>query len=178
MKKLIYLILILSLTSCVTQRRCNDKFPPEQSINIKDSTRITDVTVFDTVHVTQYYKIPVYVTRDSVVVRFVNGQTVSDKLYLKGRYSEAVIWMQNNILKGTLTESGWIAIQTDLIMSKRTITELKARTTYKSTVVTEKYIPAWVKRLAWVGAIYLVLTIAIAVLTVYSKITKIKILPL
>lgn len=144
MKNLIILIsVILLFTGCITQRRCNEKYPPEQSINIKDSTVITYETVyrdsifFDTVQITKY------VTRESVEVRYVDGKCQSDTLTLKGHYSSAVVFMQNSVLKGELTEEGWIPLQVKITMQDRYIKELRQKSTEKETVRMVEYIPKW-----------------------------------
>jgi hypothetical protein len=177
MKKLIPFLLIILATGCVTQRRCNDKFPAEQSTNIRDSIRYSDITVYDTVTFTKWVEIKKYVSRDSVVVRYVDGKAVTDKLILKGRYSEAVIWMQNNVLKGELTESGWIPIQTSLIMANRTIKEYRDKSKTEVKIVTEYRTKKFVKILAWAGGICISLLLLYVALVLVVKFTKININP-
>jgi hypothetical protein len=40
-----YLLLIFLLSSCVTQRRCNEKFPPKETVVVLDSIVYRDTTI-------------------------------------------------------------------------------------------------------------------------------------
>jgi hypothetical protein len=40
-----YLLIIFLLSSCVTQRRCNEKFPPRESVEVRDSIVYRDTTI-------------------------------------------------------------------------------------------------------------------------------------
>ena len=68
MKYLSILILFIVLSGCVTQRRCNDKYPPVQSVNIKDSVVIREETRYRDSVINVVVEIPKTVVRDSVVV--------------------------------------------------------------------------------------------------------------
>lgn len=148
---LILSLILISLSSCITQRRCNDKFPPEQSVNIKDSTVITYETKFRDSVVKVIVNIPKTVIRDSVVVRYEGGKCTSDKLTLTGKYSQAEVWMQNSILKGELTEGGWIPLQVKITMQERYIKELRQKSTEKQTVKMVEYIPKWKLLFFYIG---------------------------
>lgn len=60
-KSLLLLILVaLLLSSCVTQRKCDRRFPPETYTQIKDSLVIKDSVIYS------YAEIPVYIKGDTV----------------------------------------------------------------------------------------------------------------
>lgn len=176
MKKyhLILLLGIILLSSCVTQRRCSDKFPQVSTTNIKDSTVITHETRYYDSIIYKVVEIPKLVKRDSVVIRYENGQAVTDRLYLKGRYSEAIAYLDGSRLKGQLTESGWLTVEMKLKLQEKTIKELQSKTTETVKIVPQKYVPGFVKLLAWVGGLFLLLIllfIAYKVAKVYFKVS-------
>jgi len=61
-KNLLWVVLVMVLlSSCITQRKCDRKFPPQEYTHIKDSLVIKDSTIY------QYAEVPVYIKGDTVV---------------------------------------------------------------------------------------------------------------
>jgi hypothetical protein len=100
-----------------------------------------------------------------VVIVYKNGEALLVKpLKLQGKYSVALVWIQNNILRGELTESGWIPIEAKLRLQEKTINELRNKETIKTIVEKEKYVPFFIKLLAWIGGICMLLSVLILVI--------------
>jgi len=162
---LILMVLAIMAASCVTQSRCERKFPPEQSTIINDSIVITEQTRYYDSIIYTYVQIPKYTVRDSVVIVYKNGEaSVVKPLKLQGKYSVAMVWIQNNILRGELTESGWIPIEAKLRLQEKTINELRNKETIKTIVEKEKYVPFFIKVLAWIGGICILVSVLILVI--------------
>jgi len=177
MKNLIYLLLILSLSSCVTQRRCNDKFPAKETTVTTYNTVTRDSIALRYDSIPVYYPVPFLQIKDSIIIRYENGQSMSDKLILRGNFSQAIVQVKNGKLYGTLTEEGVMKLRVQRIMQDHYIKTLQSTIEKTKAVVAEKYIPVWVKRLAWTGSIYLFLTVALIGLFVYGKFMKLDINP-
>lgn len=178
MKKLLIISMAILLSSCVTQHRCSDKFPPAESINVKDSTIIThEIRYYDSI-IYQVVKIPEYIKKDSVVIRYTDGVASTDKLYLIGHYSQATAWLNGKTLQGELKEGGWIEVETKLRLKDQIIKELRSKTSDTVKIVKEKYIPKFIKILAWIGGVCLSLLLLYIIAVVLVKYMKFNIKPL
>ena len=92
MKKLLFIILpIIFFASCVTQKRCNEKYPPVTNIErIHDSIYIHDsvtTIVRDTVVTIKYGKDTT--AKDTTIVNVINGLINSKQIKVHGELSEA-----------------------------------------------------------------------------------------
>ena len=177
MKYLSILIVLIMLSGCVTQRRCNDKFPPVQSINVKDSVVIREEIRYRDSIINVVVPIPKTVVRDSVVIVYKDGKDPQGKLYLNGKFSKAVVWIQNNMLRGELTESGWIPLQVKVIMQDKYIKELRSNKSDSVKVVAEYKTRKIVKVFAWIGAGFTFLLLLYIAALVSAKFTKLSIRP-
>jgi len=167
------MIVVIMLTGCTTQRRCNDKFPQVSSTAIRDSIVITHETRFKDSIIFQIVKIPKYEVRDSVVIRY-QGE-ILEKLYLAGRYSSVWCWVENSFLKGKLTEGGYIELESKIKVQQDVITKLQNSSSETVKVVTEYRTKPFVKYLAWFGGsvlILLILYVAYRIVKVYFKFTN------
>jgi hypothetical protein len=85
--------------SCVTQRRCLEKFPPESTIEIRDSIAYRDTTI--------YFPVPADTIRDSIPVEcpeIITGQPApkpkpTKPITVENRWSKATAWIENGQLK-------------------------------------------------------------------------------
>lgn len=101
MKYILFIAAILIMASCVTEKKCNSKFPPKiivkDSIVYKDRLVVRDTTLYVTLPkdtITNY---------DTIYVK--DGQALILKpLELIGAYSDAFAWISNNKLYGKLIE--------------------------------------------------------------------------
>ena len=176
-KYLILLAAITMLSGCVTQRRCNDKYPPVQSVNVKDSVVIREEIRYRDSTIYMVFPIPKTVVRDSVVIVYKDGKYPQGKLYLNGKFSKAVVWIQNNMLRGELTESGWIPLQVKVIMQDKYIKELRSNKSDSVKVVAEYKTRKIVKVFAWIGAGFTFLLLLYIAALVSAKFTKLSIRP-
>ena len=159
MKKIIYLLVVLLLAGCVTQRRCNDKYPTVSSTNTKDSIVIRDSVVFKTVYNNIPVIIPDTVIKDSVRIVDGKGFPALTPLVLRGRFSTATSWVNSGVLYGRLDEGGTIMLRVKNVMQERYIKELRSKLTEKQSVKIVKETPKLVKILAWIGGILSVLVL-------------------
>lgn len=177
MKTILFILLILSFTSCVTQSRCDRKFPPQESTVTTYNTVTRDSIALRYDSTAVYYPVPFLQIKDSIAIRYENGRTMSDKLILKGNFSEAIVQVQNGKLYGTLTEKGVMNLRVKVIMQDHYIKTLQSTTEKSKEVIREKYIPKWVKIFAICFGIELILLVLLIGVWIYLKFTKIKITP-
>ena len=153
-----YLIIILTLLlsfSCVTQKRCYRKYPPQTVIERHDSTIIRDSIVFhdriikDTIHADTVFK-------EREVIRLKKIQI--PPLTVENTYSIASAWIENSKLKLQLTTKQQV-IDRLLLNAERDATHWREKyiTEKRTEIVEVKFTPKWIKTLAWIGAISILL---------------------
>lgn len=133
MRKLILLALVVVATSCVTERRCNRRYPPQvtDSIYINSVSVIRDTTILFQIH--------------SDTIRAVTPSKFS---YLSNKYSYTTARIDSGLLYHELfTIKQSIPIRIDSVIRYVKKTEYKDR----ERVVTERYTPKWVKLFAGLG---------------------------
>jgi len=107
MKKIIFIIFIISFgfTSCITQKKCNKRFPPQiitkDSIVYKTNTVYRDTILYvylpaDTVYDTT--NVPVYIDTETGLIN-------SDTNEIGNRYATALAWVNNSTLKQLLIQN-------------------------------------------------------------------------
>ena len=88
-----------------------------------------------------------------------------------------MVWIQNNMLRGELTESGWIPLQVKVIMQDKYIKELRSNKSDSVKVVAEYKTRKIVKVFAWIGAGFTFLLLLYIAALVSAKFTKLSIRP-
>jgi len=96
MIKLLPIILILLISGCVTQRRCDRKFPAQSSVTVKDSIIRTTNTVYRDTTVYVYIKGETKYSTDTVYIK--NGMAYSRKDHLMTSFADSWAWVQNGRL--------------------------------------------------------------------------------
>ena len=160
----IVVLLAILLSSCVTQKRCDDKFPPQEKFNIRDSVAIRDsLRIRDSVNI---------VTKDSIVIKEgISGKdsipcTENAKTTIKRGGDIFNVWVRNGKvyfdynLEGTVSRfSKEIKYLKQENLSLRESKSSNIEDKKEVVTKTETYIPWWVKVLAWIGAAALVWTL-------------------
>lgn len=177
MKYLSILIVLIMLSGCVTQRRCNDKFPPVQSDTQQDSVNIRDSVVPRYVNMKIPVPVPFLRIKDSVAIRYENAQAASDRLILKGSFSEAIVQVKNGKLSGELTESGVMTLRVQNVMYDHYYKEYRSKKSERVNVVTEYKTRKIVKVFAWIGAGFTFLLLLYIAALLSAKFTKLSIRP-
>ena len=149
MKKLLILALAITRTGCITEKKCQKKYPPrvDSTVIYKDVTKWRDTVI--------YKELP-----PLVIERYID---VKDTLRLTGNYSKATSWVVGDKLHGLLKE-GENPVKIEY--------KIKEVEVIKTKVVREvervKFVPKFTQWLAWVGVIALIL-IVIKVLLRFLK---------
>jgi len=165
-----YLVIILTLllsASCVTQKRCYRKYPPQTTIERHDSTIIRDSIVYhdrvvrDTIEADTVYR-----DREVKILEKIKIAPLT----IENTYSIASAWIENRRLKLELTTKEQV-IERIIQDAEREAWYWKERfITEKSTeVVKEKYIPKIYKVALW-G--WCALIVAITLLLVLRRVFK------
>jgi hypothetical protein len=155
--KLLVLIAFVTLSaSCVTLRKCQNKFPPQTSVIVKDSIITKDTIIY----------------RDKIIPFIIKGDTVfAEKkvpvyvdispVWTQTEYASASAWVQDSKLKLQLIQKDQV-IKIIIDSAFKEVSHWKEM--YNNKEVTkvlppEKYVPKIVKFFAWTGGIFLVLVI-------------------
>ena len=149
MKTLFIIALAITLTGCVSEKKCQKKYPPrvDSTVIYKDVINWRDTII--------YKELP-----PLVIERYID---VKDTLRLAGNYSKATSWVVGDKLHGWLKE-GEKPVKIEY--------KIKEVEVIKTKVVREvervKFVPKLTQWLAWVGVIALIL-IVIKVLLRFLK---------
>lgn len=140
MKNLIIIALAITLTGCVTEKKCQKKYPPrvDSTVIYKDVIKWRDTVI--------YKELP-----PLVIERYID---VNDTLRLAGNYSKATSWVVGDKLHG------WLKEGENPVKIEYKIKEVEV---IKTKVVREvervKFVPKFTQWLAWVGVIAFALII-------------------
>lgn len=96
MRKLLPIILILLISGCVTQRKCDRKYPAQSSVTVKDSIIRTTNTVYRDTTVYVYIKGETKYSTDTVYIK--NGLAYSKKNHLMTSFADSWAWVENGRL--------------------------------------------------------------------------------
>jgi hypothetical protein len=163
MKQLIlFLIAAFTLSSCVTQRACDRKFPPQQTTTIiRDSIVIyRDTTI--------YITLPreVVTLTDTVVVYIREGFPESDRSELHGTFA----WTWAQVKKGRLLHE---LHQNDTTIARtieRAIRDARVTETIEKVVVREvNYVTGWQWFQIWAGRLLMFALLIIIFLFLLDK---------
>jgi hypothetical protein len=166
MKKLIILLLIAAtFTGCITEKRCNSKFPPEVMIIRTDSIFRETKTIYNDTII--YVQIPGEIQYSNDTIYIVGDQIYFKPSYLKTSFAESRAYVQNNRLQHTLTQNDTI-VPVTIKNAIRLTWERAERYFNQSETKVEKvkYVPWIYKALSLIGA----MSLAYFALTLFIKI--------
>jgi len=164
-------ILILALfiafagTSCVTQRKCLKRFPPVPEIVIKDSIVYKDkIVIRDT---TVFVRLPGDTINAEVqipVTRILPPVTVETK------YAKATASMYMDRIKLLLIQKdAEIEVQISKAIREATFWRERYEKDKQKIIVEKKFIPKYVKYLAYFGAVCLIFIIAYIFFRIFKR---------
>jgi len=177
MKKSWILLIVgmLLLSSCVTQKACDRKFPPQVTTIVKDSVVTRDSIVEKLVEVPVYIKGDTVIKSDTVWRDKTTGLANSKPVYAETDFAKAKAQVVNSQLKLEL-------IQKDSTFKVRTDSLLKEiyhwKELYKSkdtaTIKRERYIPGVYNVFALIGLLYVIITILYFIFKFKDKLNLLK----
>lgn len=128
MKQIVLYLLLLS-TSCISQKRCNEKYPPTTS---------TETNYIETVK-----EVPVYLEGDSILIDVPVDCPDQELAEVEtGKLKQTISILKGRLLSRTDVKPDTVYI--DVVEVKETIREVKVPQPVKFT-------PKWIKILAWFG---------------------------
>jgi hypothetical protein len=145
------LIWLAVLSSCVTQRRCLEKFPPLPP----DTLTVCTTTYRDT---TVYVPMPADTVRDSIPVQLPCPQAAnykSDAVRAVGKYATAAAWLESGQLKIHMTMND---VKLQLTIDSAIKANTKTVTITKSQVLEKRFVPPFYRATLFVS-IFLVLLV-------------------
>jgi hypothetical protein len=155
MKYILIILLAFLLLGCVTQKRCNEKFPSQSftkdSIVYKDKLVYKDTTIYVPIPGDTVYK-------DTLVyVDKFTGLVNSKKVYAFTSLAEAIAWVSNSKLYLTLIQKD-TTIEVRLDSALKEVTYWKEKYHSSSSVVVKETVksPWYMKVLSWIGGVCLV----------------------
>jgi len=160
MKTLFWTIIVLTLTaSCVTQKRCNRRFPVSPETIIKDSIVYKERIAYkDT---TIFVKLPSDTVYKKDTITIVNGYVYVAPIYAESKMASAKAWIRQNKLNLMLADKDTtIEIKLKDALKTAEFWEFKYKTEKQTIVVKEKYTPRFWKFTGWLGIILTLVLIA------------------
>lgn len=144
----LYVAFILAMfSSCVTSRRCIEKFPPITTIDTVETILIVDTTI--------YVRLPADTVVDSILVE-VEPDYSSEVVSAKAEYGSARAWINDGKLRLQLTMNDTlIAYRIDslALVNTKTITVEKER------VLEVKKVPPFYKATLYIAILLFVLVL-------------------
>jgi len=143
-KSLLWLMLIVVLlSSCVTQKACDRKYPPQNYIISKDSTVIKDSTIYSYAEIPVYIKGDTVVKHDTVIKDKQTGLINSKPVYAETEFAKATAQVVNSKLKLELIQKdSTFKIKTDSLLKEvyhwKELYKSKDTTTVKEVKVVPK----------------------------------------
>jgi len=169
MKKIIIFIgLLTMLSSCVTQKACNKKYPPEVITEIAEKIIIRDSIVEKIINVPVYIKGDTINNYDTVVLNKYTGLINSKPVYAETEFSKAEAQVINSRLSLEL-------IQKDTLFSVQAIAKEayywreKYREELTKTVKEVRYIPNFYHVMGIIGVISSVLFLVWLIFKLFKK---------
>lgn len=154
----LYVTFILALfSSCVTQRRCVEKFPPITTIDTVETILIVDTTI--------YVRLPADMVVDSILVE-VEPDYSSEVVSAKAEYGSARAWINDGKLRLQLTMNDTlIAYRIDslALVNTKTITVEKER------VLEVKKVPPFYKATLYIAILLFVLVLCLFFLALRKR---------
>jgi len=144
MKKLLALLAaMLIFSGCVTQSKCDRKFPPQVMVITKDSIIRTTNTIYKDTLIYVYLKGETKYSTDTVWIE--NGLIRSNKNHLFTSFADSWAWVENGRLYHQLIQKDTLIGQ-EIKDAVRLTWESAERfyNTKEVQVKTERYIPKWV----------------------------------
>jgi len=170
-KSLLLLILIVGLlSSCVTQKACDRKFPAQTHIITKDSTVIKDSTIYSYAEIPVYIKGDTVVKHDTVVKDKQTGLINSKPVYAETEFAKAKAQVINSKLKLELIQKdSTFKVRTDSLIKE--VYHWKEKYNSEDTLKVKeiKVVPQIYKVLATVGVISIILIIVYLIFKIKDK---------
>ena len=145
-------LVLFFLFSCISEKKCQNKYPPQ--IQIKDSiSTITDTIYLKRIDTVFMRVLPDTIYNTKVVYKDVNtGLIYSDTSILENDFSISKAWV-DRILNHELIQKDSTIVLTFEAYDKL-IKTLQSRYRTETKVYKEKYIPKFIKFLAWSGGVF------------------------
>lgn len=154
MKNLLIIFLLIFVSSCATQKRCYQKFPPQTVTVTKDSIR-TEIVYRDT---TIYVTLPVETITKTDTIYVKNGSVIFNPVEVETNYAYAKAWTGQNRINLTLTDKDTTLIfRLNKAIKEAKYYEMKY-STEKKTVI-EYRTKKFVKVMAWIGGVSILLLV-------------------
>ena len=141
MSRILIAATLLILSSCATQKRCSNKFPPAES------SRIDSVYIYR--DVVRWKDTIIYKELPPVVIE--RYASIKDTLKLTGSYSEALSWVSGGDILGVLNE-GKNPVKIEYKIKEVEVEKEVFKTEYKEAIHEVRFVPKLVKILAHIGA--------------------------
>lgn len=167
---LVILFSAIIMSGCITQKRCNSKFPPQTITIVKDSIITKDSIVYKPVEVLVHIKGDTVTKHDTVYRDIKTGLINSKPVYAETEFAKAKAQVVNSKLNLELTQKdSTFKVKTDSLNKEIYHWKEKYNFIYKKEVDSIKYIPKIYKFSMW----YMWITIILVILRLLWKYKKI-----
>jgi len=155
MKSILWAFLVLTISSCVTEKKCTRKFPPQIEVIIKDSIR--EVTIYRDTIIYLHLPADTILKTDTIIVK--EGYLYIEPMYAETKLATASAWISYNKLNLLLTDKD-TTIEVRLLNALKTSQFWEYKYKHEKEVVKEKYIPKFTKIMSKIGIALTLLIVA------------------
>lgn len=155
MRFILLLLIALLSVSCVTQKACDRKFPPQNIVITKDSIVTRDSIVLKNIEVPVYIKGDTVSKSDTV---FITTKPNSKPVFVETSFAKATAQVINGKLTLELTQKDTL-FKVEALAKESYYWKEKYKEASSQKVVREKYVPLLYKILSFIGLIALIFII-------------------
>lgn len=152
--------IVLLLSSCITETRCNRLYPPEPSTNTQDSIVMRDIIVYRDTTVYVPVASPPDTVEKVIKVTARHNKVYSDTIIAETRFAKAVAWVYSSKLNCRLTDKDTgVLVKLDSALVESKFYQELYHTELNREVKTVKYIPSFYRFCLWwfIGTVMFIL---------------------
>lgn len=158
MKYILIILLAMFSVSCVTQKTCNKKYPPQVTIITKDSIVVKDSVVYKLIDVPVYIKGDTIVKSDTIILKDGNNLINSEPIYVETKFAKAIAQIKDSNINLKLIQKDTL-FQVQILAKEAFYWKEKYNKEVNKEVITKKYVPKFYIVTSYAGIISLVLLI-------------------
>ena len=152
--------LVLLLSSCITERRCNQLYPPAASTNTRDSIVTRDIIVYRDTTVYVPVASPPDTVEKVIKVKTRDHKVYSDTIIAETKLAKAVAWVYSSKLNCRLTDKDTgVLVKLDSALVESKFYQELYHTELNREVKEIRYIPSFYRFCLWwfIGTVMFIL---------------------
>lgn len=156
MKKSLLLVILMAiiLSSCITEKRCYNKYPPKTVVEVRDSIYKKDSIIYKVIQVPVYIKGDTIVRNDTVYKDNKTGLINSKPLYAETEFAKATAKVTNSILNLTLIQKDSLfSVKSDSLIKEAYFWKEKYNSSKTIEIIESRSVPKIYRIFSMIGLI-------------------------